>query len=46
MTDPDPSWSLTDDALVLILHAEKDITEKVTTNRFLIGMNSGDWVEQ
>lgn len=37
MADPDPAWSLTDAALVLILHAENDITEKVPTERRLTG---------
>jgi hypothetical protein len=41
MTDLDPSWSLTDDALVLILHAENDISEKVSTDRSLTGMRPG-----
>lgn len=41
MTDFDPSWSLTDDALVLILHAENDIAEKVPTHLFSIGMRPG-----
>ncbi|MFB4314753.1 hypothetical protein [Actinomadura sp. 21ATH] len=38
MTDVAPSWSLTDDALTLILHAENDIGEKVQGNRPLSGM--------
>lgn len=41
MTDLDPSWSLTDDALVLILHAENDISEKVSTDRYLTKMRLG-----
>jgi len=41
VTDVDPSWSLTDDALVLILHAESDINEQVPTDRSPIGMRPG-----
>jgi hypothetical protein len=41
MTGSDPSWSLTDDALVLILHAENDITENEPTGRPLTGMRLG-----
>jgi hypothetical protein len=41
MTDLDPAWSLTDDALALILHAEHDITEKASSNRTLVGMRLG-----
>lgn len=41
MSDLDPSWSLTDDALILILHAENDISEKVSPDRTLTGMRPG-----
>lgn len=41
MTNLDPSWSLTDDALVLILHAENDIVENVPTGRAHAGMRLG-----
>lgn len=33
MSDLNPSWSLTDDALTLILHAANDIVENVSTDR-------------
>jgi len=41
MTDPDPSWALTDDALVLILHAENDITKNLQTSQTTSGMRLG-----
>ncbi|MET7461086.1 hypothetical protein [Nonomuraea sp. NPDC005501] len=41
MNDLEPSWSLTDDALVLILHAENDINETMSTHRPLSGMRIG-----
>lgn len=41
MTGQDPTWSLTDDALVLILHAEHDITAQAIGRRRPVGMRLG-----
>jgi hypothetical protein len=41
MINLDPSWTLTDDALVLILHAENDTPENVPTGQALTGMRLG-----
>lgn len=41
MTNVDPSWSLTDDALTLILHAENDIVENNLVDQLVADARPG-----